>query len=192
VTTTQLTEVSPTFAEGLPLTRGALEFALERHAGQLRGECAPFVQHPLEVALLLSLAGYEDDVVASGVLHDVLENTDTDGVELKERFGQTVAALVHAVSEDDSITHDRARKSALRGQVARSSTNAAAIFAADKVSKVRELRSRLSCGLPAEADLKLDHYRASLAMLEQRLGGRHPLVQQLRFELEMLGMLQTA
>jgi hypothetical protein len=61
-----------------------------------------------------------------------------------------------------------------------------------KVSKVRELRSQLSCGLPAEADVKLDHYRASLVMLERRLGERHTLVQQLRCELEMLGMLQRA
>jgi (p)ppGpp synthase/HD superfamily hydrolase len=89
----------------LPLTRAALEFALERHAGQLRSDgYAPFVQHPLEVASLLSLAGYQDEVVASGVLHDVLENTEADGVELEDRFGETVAALVHGMSEDDSIS----------------------------------------------------------------------------------------
>jgi (p)ppGpp synthase/HD superfamily hydrolase len=151
------------------------------------------VQHPLEVASLLSLAGYEDAVVASGVLHDVLENTYTDVGELEDRFGETVAALVQAVSEDVSITHDQARKSALRAQVARRSTQAAAIFAADKVSKVRELRARLSCGLsPEGADHKVDHYQASLAMLEQRLGERNALVRQLRFELEMLRMLRTA
>jgi hypothetical protein len=81
----------------------------------------------------------------------------------------------------------------LQARVARGSTDAAAIFAADKVSKVRELRPRLSLGLsPEKADLKLEHYRASLAMLERRLGERQALVQQLRFELEMLGMLQTA
>jgi (p)ppGpp synthase/HD superfamily hydrolase len=190
----QLSKISPSFTQGLPLTRAALDLALERHAGQLRGDhYAPFVQHPLEVASLLSLAGYEDAVVASGVLHDVLENTYTDVGELEDRFGETVAALVQAVSEDVSITHDQARKSALRTQVARSSAQAAAIFAADKVSKVRELRARLSHGLsPEEADHKVDHYQASLAMLEQRLGERDALVRQLRFELEMLRMLQTA
>jgi (p)ppGpp synthase/HD superfamily hydrolase len=193
VTIAQLSEVNPSFTQGLPMTRAALEFALERHAGQLRGDhYAPFVQHPLEVASLLSLAGYDDAVVASGVLHDVLENTYTDVGELEDRFGETVAALVQAVSEDVSITHDQARKSALRAQVARSSAQAAAIFAADKVSKVRELRARLSYGLsPEAADHKVDHYQASLAMLEQRLGERNALVRQLRFELEMLRMLQT-
>jgi (p)ppGpp synthase/HD superfamily hydrolase len=194
VTIAQLSEVNPAFTQGLPLTRAALEFALERHAGQVRGDhYAPFVQHPLEVASLLSLAGYDDAVVASGVLHDVLENTYTDVGELEDRFGETVAALVQVVSEDVSITQDQTRKAALRAQVARSPAQAAAIFAADKVSKVRELRARLSYGLsPEGADHKVDHYEASLAMLEQRLGERNALVRQLRFELEMLRMPQTA
>jgi (p)ppGpp synthase/HD superfamily hydrolase len=154
---------------------------------------APFVQHPLEVASLLSLAGYDDAVVASGVLHDVLENTYTDVGEVEDRFGETVAALGQVVSEDVSITQDQTRKAALRAQVARSPAQAAAIFAADKVSKVRELRARLSYGLsPEGADHKVDHYEASLAMLEQRLSERNALVRQLRFELEMLRMPQTA
>jgi (p)ppGpp synthase/HD superfamily hydrolase len=193
VTIAQLSQVNPSFTQGLPLTRAALEFAFERHAGQVRGDhYAPFVQHPLEVASLLSLAGYDDAVVASGVLHDVLENTYTDVGELEDRFGETVAALVQVVSEDVSITHDHARKAALRAQVGRSSAQAAAVFAADKVSKVRELRARPSYGLsPEEAEHKVDHYEASLAMLEQRLGERNELVRQLRFELEMLRMLQT-
>lgn len=181
-------QVHPSFTRELPLTRAALNFALERHAGQLReDERAPFVHHPLEVASLLRLAGYRDDVVASGVLHDVLENTHTDDVELEDRFGKTVAALVQAVSEDSSIEDEQLRKSGLREQVARSSPEAAAVFAADKVSKVRELRARLGYGVPPEqAALRLDHYRLSLPMLERRLGRRHPLIEQLRFELDLL------
>jgi hypothetical protein len=129
-------------------------------------------------------------VVASGVLHDVLEDTDTDPLELADRFGPRVAARVQAVSEDASIEHHERRKSALRAQVACSSIEAAAIFASDKVSKVRELRSQISCGQPLdEDDRRLGHYRASLPMLKRRIGGRDPLVEQLRFELEMLGML---
>jgi (p)ppGpp synthase/HD superfamily hydrolase len=188
VSTAELPQVNPSFTRELPLTRAALQFALERHAGQLRAdERVPFVQHPLEVASLLRLAGYRDDVVASGVLHDVLENTHTDEGELEDRFGKTVAALVQAVSEDTSIEDERVRKSGLRAQVARSSTDAAAVFAADKVSKAREMRSRLGRGLPREeAAPKLNHYRLSLPMLERRLGRRHPLIEQLRFELDLL------
>jgi (p)ppGpp synthase/HD superfamily hydrolase len=176
-------------ADGLPLTEAALMFAAERHDGQLlAGERAPFVKHPLEVASLLSAAGYPDEVVASGVLHDVLESTETPANELEYRFGGRVAALVQAVSEDDSIDDRSARKAALRAQVARAPLEAAAVFAADKVSRTRELRARLESGLSREAAApKLEHYRASLSMLEWRLGRRNRLVEQLRAELDGLG-----
>jgi (p)ppGpp synthase/HD superfamily hydrolase len=185
------TDLGPARSDGLPLTQAALRFAAERHEGQLlAGERAPFVQHPLEVAGLLSGAGYPDEVVACGVLHDVLETTDTPAIELEDRFGPRIAALVQAVTEDNSISDRSARKAALREQVARSPLEASAVFAADKVSRARELRSQLRDGLSSDAAApKLDHYRASLAMLQWRLGRRHPLVEQLRTELDELGML---
>ena len=189
MTTAQLTQIDPSFTEGLALTKAALEFAAERHAGQVRdADSAPFVQHPLEVASLLRGAGYRDHVVASGVLHDVLESTETHATELEERFGARVCALVRAVSEDASIEDRRDRKAALRAQVAASSTEAVAVFAADKVSKARELRLQLAAGPPGEeAARKLDHYRASLSMLERRLGRDDAIVGELRQELAPLG-----
>lgn len=169
--------VSPLLTAGLPLTRSALKFARERYGGD--------VQHPLEVAAELRHAGCPDEVVACGVLHDVLETTDTDVSELAERFGRHVALLVQAVSEDASIDDREERKAALRAQVARARREAAIVFAADKVSRVRELPSRVDRGLsPEDAQRKLEHYRASLVMLQRRLGRTHPLVTQLRAELE--------
>jgi (p)ppGpp synthase/HD superfamily hydrolase len=184
----ELTDLGAQRAEAFPLTEAALLFAGERHEGQLlEGEQAPFVEHPLEVASLLSAAGYPDEVVASGVLHDVLESTDTPADELEHRFGPRVAELVRAVSEDDSIEDRKERKAALREQVARGSLEAAAVFAADKLSRVRELGSQVSAGLSHEdAAPRLDHYRASLAMLQWRLGRRHRLVEGLRLELDQL------
>jgi (p)ppGpp synthase/HD superfamily hydrolase len=192
VPTAELKEVCPSFVKRLPITAAALQFALDRHAGQVRdGDHAPFVLHPLEVGSLLSLAGYADHVVAAGVLHDVLEGTDTPGAELEERFGPDVSALVRAVSEDPSIEDEQLRKAALRSQVASSPVEAGAVFAADKVSKARELRLKLSCGLGGQ-EQKLSHYRASLAMLERLLGYRHLILEQLRFELETLDTLPPA
>ena len=190
----ELTDLGHERTDARPLTEAALLFAAERHDGQLlEGEQAPFVEHPLEVASLLSAAGYPDEVVASGVLHDVLESTDTPAAELEHRFGPRVAELVRAVSEDDSIGDRTERKAALREQVARGTLEAAAVFAADKVSRARVLRSRLGAGLsPEQAAPKLDHYRASLAMLQWRLGRRHRLVEQLRAELDPLGKQLSA
>lgn len=173
----QLAHVSPLLTAGLPLTRSALEFARER--------CEGDVQHALEVAAELRHAGCGDEVVAGGVLHDVLETTGTEASELSERFGKHVARLVEAVSEDASIDDYEERKGALRAQVGRAHREAAIVFAADKLSRVRELPSRLDRGLPPDdARRKLDHYRASLVMLQRRLGRTHPLVAQLTSELE--------
>jgi (p)ppGpp synthase/HD superfamily hydrolase len=178
------------FVERSPLTREALAFAHERHAGQTRDlDDLPFVTHPVEVACLLHEAGYHDEVVAAGVLHDVLEDTDADHGELAARFGRRVADLVDAVTDDPSIEDDAERRAALRRQVAAAGESAAVVFAADKVSKARELRVRVSRGRFARADGgKLAHYEASLAMLADLIPG-HELVDQLRMELDAVHAL---
>ena len=176
----------------LPVTRLALEFAADRHADQRReADQAPFILHPLEVAQLLRGRDYPDHVVAAGVLHDVLEDTDVDYAELERRFGPAVATLVRAVSEPPGGGSYAVRKTRLREAVACATADAAAVYAADKVAKVRELRidvvRRGERSSAIDSD-KLDHYWASLELLEHRLG-HHPLVRQLRFELETLALL---
>jgi (p)ppGpp synthase/HD superfamily hydrolase len=178
------------FVERSPLTREALAFAADRHAGQTRDlDGLPFVTHPVEVACLLHEAGYSDEVVAAGVLHDVLEDTDADSGELEARFGPRVAELVGAVTDDPSIRDRAERKAALRRQVADAGECAAVVFAADKVSKARELRVRVGRGRSEPADDgKIAHYEASLAMLSELIPG-HDLVDQLRMELEAVHAL---
>jgi (p)ppGpp synthase/HD superfamily hydrolase len=187
---TLITMPSTDFVQRSPLTRDALAFAQERHAGQTRDlDGVPFVTHPVEVACLLHEAGYPDEVVAAGVLHDVLEDTDSDRGELEVRFGRGVADLVESVSDDPSIEDRAERKAALRRQVAEADEYAAAIFAADKVSKARELRVRAGRGDFTSADNdRLAHYEASLDMLSEVLPG-HDLVEQLGLELEALRAL---
>ena len=175
------------FLERSPLIREALAFAEGRHQGQTRDfDGLPFVTHPLEVARLLHEAGYSDEVVAAGVLHDVLENTDAVPADLDARFGTAVTWLVTAVSDDPSIEDADERKAALRRQVSQAGERAAAIFAADKVSKARELRLRVSRGELGDADrAKIEHYEQSLEMLAEIIPG-HDLVEQLRLELDAL------
>jgi (p)ppGpp synthase/HD superfamily hydrolase len=175
----------PDFARRLPRTRAALEFADERHAGQRReSDDAPFVMHPIEVATILYEAGYPDDVIAAGALHDVIENTNTAPRDIADRFGSRVALLVSAVTENPAIANEAERKAALRFQVARAGENAAAVFAADKISKVRELRLKgIHGSFDRASRAKLVHYEASLEMLAEEIPG-HELVEQLRLELE--------
>ena len=181
---------SLSFIRDLPLTQAALEFAQSRHGGQRRlADGASFVLHPLEVASLLERSHYPDHVVAAAVLHDVLEDTDTERLELESRFGSEVGALVDLVSDDLSIPDEDDRRDDVRERVRRAGGYAAVVYAADKVSKARELRVLLLTGFPeGEANAKRDHYWKCLAMLEETIP-RSRIVELLRFELEVLEKL---
>src|SRR4051812_8930197 len=162
-----------TFLPHLPLAQQAVELAVQLHAGQRRAsDGASFVMHPMEVASLLDRSHYPDHVVAAAVLHDVLENTDEELGDLEARFGPYVAALVAAVSDDPSIADENARKDELRERVRAVAGYAAAVYAADKVSKVREIRMALAAGTPWERlETKLQRHRDSLAMLDETIPG---------------------
>lgn len=178
------------------MATAAFDLVAQRHAGQVRGgDHAPFLLHPLEVGSRLKVGGYPEHVVAAGLLHDVLEESDTSAEELERRFGQDIARLVEAVSEDPSIEDGVERKARLRLQVAAAGPEAAAIFAADKLSRVRELRIRTArdarWASQEPTRRKIRHYMASRSMLDQLLGP-HPLAQELAFELEALFAMPPA
>lgn len=150
--------------------------------------------HPLEVAALLHNTGPAEHLVVAGMLHDTIEDSPTTREDIQASFGPGTAEIVAALTEDPAIEDFPARKAALRDQIAAFGPEAAAVYAADKVAKVRELRSRATRGenvLDSDnrsGQDKLEHYRASLNMLEQ-IDAEHPLVRQLRFELEILDAL---
>ena len=181
------------FADRLPLTQTAIQFATERHGDQRRrADEAPFVFHPIEAASLLERADYPDHVVAAAVLHDVLEDTDVERSDLEARFGSEVAELVATVSDDPSIEDTEEQKADVRERVRRAGGYAAAVYAADKISKTRELRTMMARGIGGEeVHVKRERYRKSLAMLETVIPGSR-LVELLRFELEALDELPPA
>jgi (p)ppGpp synthase/HD superfamily hydrolase len=179
----------------LPVARAAYAYAREAHRDQRReSDAAQFIIHPLEVASLLHNTGHREAVVAAGILHDTIEDSPATRESIDARFGTEIAEIVDAMSEDATIEDFEQRKAGLRQQIAAFGPDATAVYAADKVAKVRELRSRATRGedvLDLEdgaARSKLEHYLASLSMLED-MTPEHPLVRQLRFELEMLHAL---
>ena len=177
----------PPYLEGRPVTQAALEWAARRHGDQLRdSDHAPFILHPLEVGALLAGRGCADEVVAAGLLHDVVEDTDASLDEVREAFGDRVADIVAAVTEDPEIEQYGPRKAALREAVAGAGRDAQVVYAADKVVKARELRAEAA---RAEQHLddpglhrRLEHYEHSLEMLREVVP-ELPLARQLAFEL---------
>jgi (p)ppGpp synthase/HD superfamily hydrolase len=176
-----------TFLRHLPITQAAVVWAVRQHAGQRReADGAAFVAHPMEVASLVAGSGYPDYVVAGAVLHDVLENTEASFEDIEVRFGSGVAHLVEAVSDDPALKDEDERKSELRERVRHAGGYAAVVYAADKVSKVREIRIALAGGVPrADVENKLRRHRDSLTMLEETMPDSD-MVELLRRELETL------
>ena len=147
------------FTRGSPLLASALEFARCAHRSP-EADGAP-LDHPVRVARILHASGYADEVVAAGLLHDVVEDTPEELEDIARRFGQPVAGLVSALTEDGTIEPYEARKAEHRRRVCDAGHEAAAVFAADKLAKVRELEAEGSAVEPA----KLEHYCRSLEMV---------------------------
>jgi hypothetical protein len=122
------------------------------------------IDHPAEVGRLLHDAGYDDEVVAAGLLHDVIEDTETGLAEVGDRFGPRVAELVCVMTEDASIADYEDRKAEHRARVAANGSPAAAIYAADKLAKTRALHHDGGGNL---SEAKLDHYRRTLIELRE-------------------------
>ena len=176
---------TPEFALRLPKAKAALAYAEQSHAGQQRSaDGAPFILHPVEVGTLLYDAGAPEAVISAGVLHDTLEKTDATAYELYARFGRHVGQIVYAVTDDARIAGYARRKDALRSKVANAGEDALTVFAADKISKVRELRLGGGSEIKVRSR-RMRHYRRCLAMLQERLPDS-ALVATLARELETL------
>jgi guanosine-3',5'-bis(diphosphate) 3'-pyrophosphohydrolase len=174
--------VSPTerieaAAERSPLVRGALEKARSDHEGQIRNGSGgmPYVEHPMTVAGLLDEQGYGEEVLAAALLHDVVEDSDTTLEELRELFGDGVAGMVGALTDDESIESYRERKAEHRERVAAAGPEALAIYAADKLTNVGMLRrtyaekgEAVGEEFKVPIDLKAETWEADLELLREK------------------------
>jgi guanosine-3',5'-bis(diphosphate) 3'-pyrophosphohydrolase len=182
-------------AERSALVRGALSVARRAHGGQFRQtgcDEIPFIKHPLAVAELLTEQNYPDEVIAAGLLHDVAEHAEVEPDALRGRFGDEVAELVAALTEDPSIPKYEERKEEHRERIAAAGQEAQAIFAADKIANVAILRDSYEIlgedvdeDLPVSLDVKILIWEFDLEMLFANSPGV-PLVE--RFADEMVGL----
>src|SRR5215471_7807828 len=81
----------------------AFELAYRAHMGTLRRSGEPYIQHPLEVALLLADMRIDADGIVAALLHDVVEDTSFTLDDLREQFGEAVANIVDGVTKFDSL-----------------------------------------------------------------------------------------
>lgn len=77
----------------------AYEFAVNAHSKQLRRSGDPYINHPLEVAIILAGMYMDSQTIAAGILHDVIEDTDITHEKLSSVFGEEIAQMVEGVTK---------------------------------------------------------------------------------------------
>jgi len=122
----------------------AAHFAAEKHSGQRRkgATAEPYINHPLEVAELVSgaLAEPDTNLVIAALLHDTIEDAGVTKEELAQAFGADVAELVAELTDDKSLP--RAERKRLQVVNApKKSVRAAVVKIADKMSNLRGILS---------------------------------------------------
>lgn len=120
----------------------ALEFAAHHHVDQRRkgASAKPYINHLAEVAHLVADAtgGEDTNLVIAGLLHDAIEDTGVTRADIEAEFGDDVAALVAAVTDDKSLP--KAERKRLQVETAPSKPDRARLLKiADKVSNLRDI-----------------------------------------------------
>jgi guanosine-3',5'-bis(diphosphate) 3'-pyrophosphohydrolase len=153
----------------------AREFASARHADQKYGD-RPYMFHLDMVAIILHTFGYDGDVAAAGLLHDVIEDTPTTVEEVSEKFGPRVATLVWAVTGTGKNRRERNESIYQKLELV---PDAVPVKLADRIANVECAKNGI--GTPSLFSLYLGEHDA----FEKRLTG-------LRVEAAMWRRLNTA
>jgi len=117
----------------------ARSLAEQSHRGQFRKQTGnEFIEHPLAVAEIVANSTDDPETISAALLHDVLEKTDVNASQLRQRFGDLVADVVIACTEDPSLSCYADRKRGLRRKAIAAGRPASVIYAADRVANLRD------------------------------------------------------
>ena len=119
----------------------AIEFAAIAHKTQVRKSTdVPYIVHLFEVSIILAQNNANDDVICAGILHDTLEDTKTTKDDLIENFGDYIASLVSANSENKILTWEERKEETLRYLSEEATKEELFVACADKLSNIRSLQ----------------------------------------------------
>ncbi len=90
----------------ISLVQRAYLYSAKVHAGQVRKSGEPYLVHPLEVSYLLTALRLDEASIATGLLHDTVEDTLATLDELRQLFGNEVSVLVDGVTKLSQIQFD--------------------------------------------------------------------------------------
>src|ERR1700690_1560273 len=113
------------------------------HRSQQRKSGDPYITHPLAVTTILAELGMNSETLCAALLHDTVEDTQYTIGELREEFGEDIAALVDGVTKLDKVKYgDAAQAETVRKMVVAMSRDirVLVIKLADRLHNMRTLR----------------------------------------------------
>ena len=87
----------------LDLIKKAYDYASKKHFGQKRISGDDYIQHPLNVALILTEINADAYALSAALLHDTIEDSDSTKEEIEKEFGSVIALLVDGVTKINRI-----------------------------------------------------------------------------------------
>jgi GTP diphosphokinase / guanosine-3',5'-bis(diphosphate) 3'-diphosphatase len=160
----------------------AFVFACEHHAAQRRKSGEDFIVHPVGVARICAGMRLDTETLCAALLHDTVEDTSASIEEVRERFGEEIAAIVDGVTKLTGITfqsHDEAQANNYRKMMVAMATDVRVILIklADRLHNMRTIEAMSKQKQMEKARETLDIY----APLAHRLG-----IHAIKWELEDL------
>ena len=129
----------------------AIIFAVQaHHNSERRGKGFPYIVHPLEAVEIVATITPDQELLAAAALHDTIEDTDVTVEQLRAEFGDRIADLVHAESDQingvlfnaengDEAATWHARKQAAIDRLAAAPHDAKIVAIGDKLSNMRAI-----------------------------------------------------
>ncbi|MEH7443610.1 HD domain-containing protein [Bacillus sp. JJ1122] len=174
------------------LSDKALQMAAMAHEGQYRKNTKiPYIAHPAAVGLILQKAGYKEELVAAGILHDTVEDTEITLQDIKREFGNEILEIVAGCSEPDKSLSWEVRKEHTIEYLKTATEDIRVVACADKLHNVRsifqdverdgeQVWSRFKRGREQQAW----YYRNVIESLGEE--STFPLLEELKLEVERL------
>lgn len=118
----------------------AIQMALSAHEKQIRKiDGKPYVAHPLEVGILLSNFGCDEETIIAGILHDTVEDSYITLKDIEDHFGNQVRHYVDCCTEKDKTLDWHTRKKLYLEQIEKAPIECHYIIAADKISNLTSI-----------------------------------------------------
>lgn len=161
----------------------ALEYAREAHGSQQRKYShEPYIEHPKRVAELVRKVPHTEAMICAAYLHDVVEDTPVNRLQIEEKFGKEVARLVHELTDEymkenyPSLNRKERKKREVERQ-ARMSPEAKTIKLADVIDNTRDI-------IKNDKDFSRRYIPEMEALVEALQGGNFKLLMQACYEVQ--------